>query len=113
MPESSFDFLQNGHEPLNCLGVVVGEEEAFAAIQGFNSSHIFRNNHQMAASKFLVQTDTSVFDELVKASLLPCFTTDYISDRESAYPNRVCVPIRDAAADVTFYLVTKNKGVRV
>lgn len=239
MPESSFGFLQNGHEPLNCLGVVVGEEEAFAAIQGFNSSHIFRCQceiekvkillhtilmnrfwnddditleqeakgslrsglasefpgntissaicqneevmqyleqevcdigilpfpvamekwdvreymkehlfvcvpigHELAghkelyfeelngfnfllrselgfwdtlcrekmpASKFLVQTDTSVFDELVKASSLPCFTTDYISDWESAYPNRVCVPIMDAAANVTFYLVTKRK----
>lgn len=31
----------------------------------------------MPASKFLVQTDEEVFDELVEASSLPCFTTDY------------------------------------
>lgn len=53
MPESCFDFLQNGHEPLNCLGVVVGEEEAFAAIQGFNSSHIFRCQCEIEKVKIL------------------------------------------------------------
>ena len=68
---------------------------------------------KMPASKFLVQTEAAVFDELVKASSLPCFTTDYITHMESAYPDRVCIPVKDAAANVTFYLVTKNKGARV
>lgn len=64
---------------------------------------------KMPASKFLVQTDTSVFDELVKASSLPCFTTDYIAEKESIYPERVCIPIADEAANVTFYLITRDK----
>ena len=59
---------------------------------------------KMPASKFLVQTDASVFDELVKASSLPCFTTDYFLNRNSMYPNRVNVPITDEGATVTFYL---------
>lgn len=63
---------------------------------------------KMPASKFLVQTDESVFDELVKASSLPCFTTDYIVSRDRFYPERVNIPILDADANVTFYLVSKG-----
>ncbi len=43
----------------------------------------------MSASKFLVQNDESEFIELVNASSLPCFTTDYIQNQENLYPNRV------------------------
>lgn len=60
----------------------------------------------MPVSKFLVQTDETVFDELVKASSLPCFTTDYILG-ENVYPERVNIPIKDEAAKVTFYMVCK------
>ena len=63
---------------------------------------------RMPAYKFLVQTDESVFDELVKASSLPCFTTDYIVSRDRFYPERVNIPILDEDANVTFYLVSKG-----
>ena len=63
---------------------------------------------KMPASKFLVQTDEAVFDELVKASSLPCFTTDYISNRDIFYPERVNIPIAEQEANVTFYLVAKS-----
>ena len=56
----------------------------------------------MPASKFLVQTDTAVFDELVNASSLPCFTTDYGQRRlQTAYPGRVNIPLTDVEASVT------------
>lgn len=110
MKEHLFVCVPIGHE-------LAGHKELyFEKLNGFN--FLLRSElgfwdtlcrEKMPASKFLVQTDTSVFDELVKASSLPCFTTDYISDWESAYPNRVCVPIMDVAANVTFYLVTKRK----
>lgn len=61
---------------------------------------------QMPASKFLVQTDNAVFDELVNASSLPCFTTDY-GQLQGGYPGRVNIPLTDAAAQVTFYLAKK------
>ena len=61
---------------------------------------------QMPASKFLVQTDAAVFDELVNASSLPCFTTDY-GQLQGGYPQRVNIPLTDAAAHVTFYLAKK------
>lgn len=76
----------------------------FAEINGFN--FLLRSElgfwdtlcrEKMPASKFLVQTDTAVFDELVNASSLPCFTTDYSQRRlQTAYPGRVNIPLTDA-----------------
>lgn len=63
---------------------------------------------KMPASKFLIQTDETVFDELVSASSLPCFTTDYIQHRDEAYANRVNIPLTDTEANVTFYLVERK-----
>lgn len=87
----------------------------FAEINGFN--FLLRTQlgfwdalcrEKMPASKFLVQTDTSVFDELVRASSLPCFTTDY-GQLQGGYPGRVNVPLTDDAAHVTFYLAQKPR----
>ena len=90
----------------------------FAAINGFNfllrTQLGFRDTlcrEKMPASKFLVQTDTSVFDELVRASSLPCFTTDY-GQLQGGYPNRVHIPLADEEAHVTFYLAAR-KGLRL
>ena len=66
---------------------------------------------KMPASKFLVQTDSSVFDELVRASSLPCFTTDY-GRLQGGYPGRVHIPLTDTEAHVTFYLAA-GKGLRL
>ena len=60
------------------------------------------------ASKFLVQTDDAIFDELVNASTLPCFTTDYIVDRESVYTDRLILPIADEDANICFFLYMKT-----
>lgn len=60
---------------------------------------------RMPVSKFLVQTDDSVFDELVNASTLPCFTTDYFLNRNDGYPNRINIPIMDEGANATFYKI--------
>lgn len=62
---------------------------------------------KMPASKFLVQTDSSVFDELVKASSLPCFTTDY-GHLKDGYPERVNIPLTDEDAHITFYLIKRT-----
>lgn len=85
----------------------------FADINGFN--FLLRTElgfwdalcrEKMPASKFLVQTDSSVFDELVRASSLPCFSTDY-GQLQGGYPERVNIPLSDTAAQVTFYLSKK------
>ena len=57
-------------------------------------------------SNFLVQTDTAVFDELVRASSQPCFTTDY-GQLRGGYPERVNIPLADEEAHVTFYILKK------
>ena len=89
----------------------------FAEINGFN--FLLRSElgfwdtlcrEKMPASKFLVQTDTTVFDELVNASSLPCFTTDYGQRRlQTAYPGRVNIPLTDTEASVTFFLASRRK----
>lgn len=61
---------------------------------------------KMPASKFLVQTDPAVFDELVRASSLPCFTTDY--GQQQGYPGRVNIPLSDKEVHVTFYIAAKD-----
>ena len=64
---------------------------------------------KMPSSRFLVQTDEFTFNELVHSSSLPCFVTDYFSNLSERYPGRVCVPLTDPEADVTFYLLQRNK----
>ena len=86
----------------------------FADINGFN--FLLRTElgfwdtlcrEKMPASKFLVQTDISVFDELVRSSSLPCFTTDYGQRHNITYSGRVNLPLTDPEADVTFYAAVR------
>lgn len=86
----------------------------FAEINGFN--FLLRTElgfwdtlcrEKMPASKFLVQPDAAVFEELVKASSLPCFATD--CGQGQTYPNRVNIPLADEEAHVTFYLAKRER----
>lgn len=86
----------------------------FADINGFN--FLLRTElgfwdalcrEKMPASKFLVQTDSSVFDELVRSSSLPCFTTDY-GQLQGGYPNRINIPLEDEEAHITFYILVRR-----
>lgn len=92
------------------------ESLTFADINGFN--FLLRTElgfwdalcrQKMPASRFLVQTDSFTFDELVASSSLPCFTTDYFSDAQRRYPGRVFVPLTDAEASVTFYVARRGR----
>lgn len=92
---------------------------SFADINGFN--FLLRSElgfwdtmcrEKMPASKFLVQTDEFTFTELIRSSSLPCFTTDYVSLDETVYKDRVQIPIVDAEAQVTFYLLVRD-GLQV
>lgn len=87
---------------------------SFSKINGFN--FLLRTElgfwdtlcrEKMPASRFLVQTDTEAFNELVGASSLPCFTTDY-GRYLTAYSDRVNIPLSDREADVTFYLAARD-----
>ena len=109
MQENLFVCVPKDHE------LATHKSLTFSDINGFN--FLLRTElgfwdalcrEKMPASKFLVQTDVSVFDELVRASSLPCFTTDY-GQLRGGYPERVNIPLQDAEAHITFYLAKKQQ----
>ena len=107
MQENLFVRVPKDHE------LATHKSLTFADINGFN--FLLRTElgfwdalcrEKMPASKFLVQTDNAVFDELVRASSLPCFSTDY-GNLQDGYPERVNIPLADEEAHVIFYLAKK------
>ena len=106
MKENLFVCVPTDHE------LATHKTLTFAEINGFN--FLLRTElgfwdtlcrEKMPASKFLVQPDAAVFEELVKASALPCFTTDF--GQSQTYPNRVSIPLSDDEAHVCFYMVSR------
>ena len=85
---------------------------AFADMDGENMllmSNIgfwnFVCTEKMKKSKFLVQKDRFSLNELLHASTLPSFTSDLAHKYFGTVEGRVEVPITDADATVTYYLV--------
>lgn len=68
---------------------------------------------KMPSSHFLVQDERFSFEQLVKNSALPSFTSNLASKRYGTVSNRVVVPILDPEANVSYYFMclskTKNK----
>ena len=64
---------------------------------------------KMPDTRFLEQEDIA-FDELVRSSALPIFTTDVALAREGTPLNRVNIPILDEEANVTYYCLYKPSG---
>lgn len=84
-----------------------GETMLLRSKIGFwNHMHI----NKMPDTRFLIQEEVA-FDELVKASALPSFTSDLAIKRNGITPNRITIPILDEEANVTYYCLynTKNK----
>lgn len=106
MKENLFVCVPTDHE------LATHKTLTFAEINGFN--FLLRTElgfwdtlcrERMPSSKFLVQPDAAVFEELVKASSLPCFATDY--GQFQNYPNRVNIPLSDDEAHVCFYIASR------
>ena len=66
-------------------------------------------DQKMPDTRFLEQEDVA-FNELVKFSALPSFTTDVAFHREGNPVNRVNIPILDEEANVTYYCLYKPHG---
>lgn len=64
---------------------------------------------KMPDSRFLTQSDRFSFNELVQASTLPSFITDLSEKHRVTPPGRIYVPISDAEATVSYYLVCKKE----
>lgn len=63
---------------------------------------------KMPNSHFLTQSDRFSFDELVQASSLPSFITNLSGKYRGMPPSRIYIPISDAEATVSYYLVCKK-----
>lgn len=73
----------------------------------------FVRDKTMPDSRFLTQSNRYNFNELLRASLLPSFTTNIVLKYFGPTPgNRVAVPISDPEATVTYYLVCKAERKR-
>ncbi len=70
-------------------------------------------DEKMADTHFLVQEEAFAFNELVKSSALPSFTTDLALQREERPQGRIQIPILDPEANVTYYIVYQNKNRRL
>ena len=66
---------------------------------------------QMPSSKFLVQTDKFEFEELVRESSLPCFTTNLAKDDNGLLAGRIKIPVTDPEANVTYYLACHSMSI--
>ena len=69
------------------------------------------HDERMQGAHFIVQESREAFEQLVRASALPCFTTNLSSRFTPAARERVHIPIRDEEAAITFYLCAR-KGQR-
>ena len=65
---------------------------------------------QMPASRFLVQTDQFEFEELVRESSLPCFTTNLAKDSQNLLADRIKIPVTDPESNVTYYLACHSQS---
>ena len=59
---------------------------------------------KMPRTKFLLQSDRSVFGELVSASELPCFMSSFYLRRGDSQAGRVSVPIAEPEAEAVYWL---------
>lgn len=66
---------------------------------------------RMPASRFLVQTDQFEFEELIRESSLPCFTTNLAKDSQNLLADRVKIPVTDPEANVTYYLACHSRSI--
>lgn len=68
---------------------------------------------KMPHSRFLLQNERFAFNELVSSSILPSFTSDLVKrhpEQHDGATNRVCVPILDDEAHVTYYCCYLKKN---
>ncbi len=102
--------IPKGHELAN------EKELSMAQLNGFNC--LLRDqigfwtdlcHEKMPASKFLIQTDEFAFEELIRASTLFCFTSNFATDVNHLLNGRKVIPLTDTEADVTYHLICRKE----
>ena len=61
-------------------------------------------------TKYLLQEERLTFNEIVKASILPSYTSNLSIKREGKMSDRVILPINEEEAHVTYYVVMLKKN---
>ena len=69
----------------------------------------FVRTEKMPDSRFLIQSDSFSFQELLRSSTLPAFTTDLAKIYLKQTPGRIEVPVSDPEGSVTCYLVCRRE----
>ncbi len=67
-------------------------------------------SEKMTSSHFLVQQNTYDFEELIRHSALPYFSSDLAVKQQGPEPNRIFIPILDPEANITYYLAVKKQS---
>ncbi|MDE6777058.1 MAG: LysR family transcriptional regulator, partial [Oscillospiraceae bacterium] len=62
----------------------------------------------MPNARFIMQNGVDEYQEVVNASSLPTFDSDWGVKIYGQNMNRISIPIRDDAAKMTFYVVCKD-----
>lgn len=81
--------------------------ESFLLYRGIGFWQDFCDTH-FPHSKFVIQEDRTVFHQMIPSTPLIYFVTDVPSLRSAVPPGRVVVPLRDAAAHATYYLLVAH-----
>ena len=102
--------LPDGHALADRAGVSAAEldGETFLLFEGIGFWREACDRH-FPHSRFIVQEDRAVFEQMARSSSLPHFVTDAPSLAAPA-PGRTVVPIRDAMARATFHLLGRPGG---
>lgn len=100
----------SGHKKGVYLNDINGENFLLFSKIGFWNDLCLK---KLPSSHFLVQDEQFSFEELVKNSALPSFTSDLAIKHYGNVTNRVIIPILDSEATVSYYFMclssTKNK----
>ena len=94
------------------------ETVSFSDLNGFN--FLLRSEigfwdtmcrDRMPSSRFLIQTDDFAFQELIRESALPCFSTDLAQGDPQLLAGRVTIPLSDPEAHVTYFLACRRENL--
>ena len=95
--------------PLSTRASIRMEELGEESILAYRDSGVWQRIVQKNTRlHYLVQSDRNTLAELVRASNLPCFSSNLTAARFLGRSNRVTVPLEDEEAVVTFYLCARE-----
>lgn len=78
----------------------------YSNIGFWHDLHVKKTPH----TRYLLQEERQTFNEIVKTSSLPSYTTNLAIKKEGPHTNRIVIPIDEPEAHVTYYAVFLKKN---